>query len=263
MERHARYLIYRPMVALRPSLVPCKILSRKDLSAGGHVANAGFEQEYVEVMGPHLGRFYSLLVNECNQLHLEWNEFKEFFGTSPERIALLNQAAPAFFSRLHSTLWDVVLLRIARLMDPPNSGVGKENVTLLGLPELVDPTIRYKIDILLKVAQEECAFSLDWRKRRIAHRDLNLALKENSKPLASASRLSVGAAVEAIAEVLNAVESHYCTGTKWAYDWNESSRGAKALLYLLREGLEARAGRRLRLASGQPLPEDTAPKRPI
>jgi hypothetical protein len=36
-----------------------------------------------------------------------------------------------------------------------------------------------------------------------------------------------------------------------------------ALLDLLREGLEARAGRKQRLVSGQPLPEDVAPKRPL
>ncbi len=222
-----------------------------------------FKQEYLDAMGSDLGQFYSLLVQECNQLHLEWNEFKEFFGTSPERIELLNHTAPAFFSRLQSTLWDVVLLRIARLMDPPNSGVGKENVTLLRLPELVDKAIRYKIDILLKVAEEKCVFSRDWRKRRIAHLDLNLALEKGQKPLASASRLSVGAAVDAIAVVLNAVESHYFDGRTVAFDWIQSPHGAKALLFLLREGLEARAGRRRRLASGQPLPEDMAPKRPI
>jgi hypothetical protein len=91
-------------------------------------------------------------------------------------------------------------------MDPPNSGRNKENVTLLRLPELVNSAIRIKIEILLKVAQEKCAFSLDWRKRRIAHRDLSLALKESAKPLETASRLCVDGALQAIAAVLNAVQ---------------------------------------------------------
>jgi hypothetical protein len=222
------------------------------------------EQEYLKAMGTELGPFYSLLVKECSLLHMEWAEFKILFGTNPERIELMNQTAHSFFFHLQNTLWERTLLHIARLMDPPNSGKDKENVTLLALPELVDLAIRPKIDDLLQVAQQKCAFSIDWRKRRIAHRDLGLALKENAKPLETASRLSVNSALEAIATVLNVVESHYRESGIVAYEFvMEPPGGAKALLYFLREGLEARARRMQRLASGQPLSEDVAPKRPI
>src|ERR1035437_78453 len=222
------------------------------------------EQKYIVAMGPDLGRFYYLLVNECVLLHLEWAEYRVLFGTNPERIDLMNQAARWFVFRLQDTLWERTLLQIARLMDPPNSGKNKENITLRGLLELVDPVIRYKIDDLLKIAQEKCAFSIDWRKRRIAHRDLALALNENAKPLETASRLRVDGALEAIATVLNAVEFHYMDNGTVAYEYTiKPLGGAMALLDLLREGLEARAGRKQRLASGQPLPEDVTPKRPI
>lgn len=221
------------------------------------------EKEYFDAMGPDLGPFYRLLNIECQALHVEWAEFKVLFGTNPERIELMNRAAHSFFFRLQNTLWERTLLHIARLMDPPNSGINKENLTLRRLPDLVDPAIRCKIDHLLQVAQEKCAFSFDWRSRRIAHRDLNLTLKTNAKRLEAASRLSVEAALEAIVEVLNVVESHYCNGSNVAYDWVIYPPGAKALLYLLREGLEARAARRRRLASGQPLPEDMERRRPL
>ena len=128
-------------------------------------------------MGQELGCLFSLLVNECNTLHLEWAEYRELFGTSRERIDLLNQL-PGLFSRLQNVLWELVLLGIARLLDPPDSGKNKDNVTLMRLGGLVDPTIKPEIDGLLAVVEKKCAFSLDWRKRRIAHRDLNLALKK-------------------------------------------------------------------------------------
>lgn len=221
-------------------------------------------QEYIDAMGCDLGRLYSLLVNECVTLHLEWTEYKILYGTNPEHIDLMNQAAGSFFFRLQGTLWERTLLQIARLMDPQNSGKNKENVALQGLPELVDPAIRNKIDILLNVAQEKCAFAVDWRKRRIAHRDLRVALKENIEPLKPGSRLSIDGALEAIAAVLNVVEFHYMNARNVAYDWAVGPLGgAEALLNLLRDGLHARTGRKQRLMSGELIPEDVALRRPI
>ena len=221
-------------------------------------------QEYLNSMGQQLGAFFGLLVQECNSLHLEWSEYKELFGTSPERIDLLNKAARTFFYFLQGTLWEMVLLRIARLTaDAPNSGVGKDNVTLRSLPGLIDPSIRTSVETLLDVARKKCEFAADWRNRRIAHRDLQLALKTGGIPLSQASRLSVTDALDAIAGVLNAVESHYLKGRQVAYSCIDSAFGARALLYTLRDGVEAHEARERRIRSGNPLPEDIGLKRAI
>jgi len=221
------------------------------------------EKKYIVAMGPSLGRYYLFLTNECAFLHLEWGEFKVLFDTNPEQISLMNQSAGWFFFHLQNSILDRTLLQIARLMDPPNSGTNKENVTLLGLSKLVDSKIRDKIEDLLKTAQEKCAFSIDWRKRRIAHNDQALALNENAKLLETANGLRVDGALEAIAAVLNAVEFHYFKGTR-AYERTvKPLGGAGALLDLLREGLDARMARRQRLLPGEPLPEDVAQKRPL
>jgi hypothetical protein len=67
----------------------------------------------------------------------------------------------------------------------------KENLTLKRLSDLVDAGIRAKAESLISLADEKCAFAHNWRNRRIAHRDLALALKENAMPLCEASRKSV------------------------------------------------------------------------
>jgi AbiU2 len=221
------------------------------------------EEEYLNAMGPNLGPFYHLLWNECVSLQLEWEECKVLFGTNPERIDLLNESAPEFFGRLQNSLWERTLLQIARLMDPPSSGAGKCNVSLRTLPELVDRTIRHKIETLLKDAQKKGAFCKDWRDKIIAHRDLNLARGKNAKQLETASTLNVDSALGAIAAVLNEIESHYCNGRTVAYEHTHSPLGAIALLDVLQDGLEAQAAARERLSSGQLLPEDLAPKRAI
>jgi len=221
------------------------------------------KQEFIEVMGSDLGQLFNLLAYECNLLHLKWSEYRELFGANPKRIELLNQAAPSFFFLLQGILWEDVLLCIARLFDPPKSGENKENITLLTLPEMIDSEIQPRINSLLEDAKRLCKFSHDWRNRRIAHRDLNLALEETVKPLASASRQSVSAALESIDTVLNGVEFYYFNDRTTDYTFMHSTRGAKALLYVLRDGLDARIARNQRQMSGNPLPEDIGPRRPI
>jgi hypothetical protein len=229
-----------------------------------NISSEEAEQDRINAMGRKLGRFYSLLVDECTFLHLQWSEFNELFGTNPDRIEVLNRSAPGFFRMVQDRLWEASLLHIARLTDAQATfgKRGKDNVTILALTPMVDAALQPKIEVLVGVAQHECQFAKDWRNRRIAHRDLGLAQREGASPLAPASRASVKKALWAIAEVLNAVESHYMCA-EVAYELTMSSRGAKVLLHVLRDGIEAREARHQRLRSGAPLPEDIRPKRPL
>jgi len=48
-------------------------------------------------MGEPLGALYSALWQALATIHFHWQEYVELFGTKPERINLLNRAAPTFF----------------------------------------------------------------------------------------------------------------------------------------------------------------------
>jgi hypothetical protein len=217
------------------------------------------EQRYIEAMGPELGRLHNRLWNECVYLYVKWADFEILFGSKPERIELLNSAAPSFFWMLRDVMWENVILHIARLTDPHTSRSKKQNLTVNRLPLLVDPAVKPQIEELLAVVAEKCEFARDWRNRNIAHSDLVLALKESSaKPLEPASRASVKAALAAIAAVLNAVESSYTGNGPVAYERSAFSLGAQALLYVLRDGLQSRDDLERRRISGQLLPEDIA-----
>lgn len=231
---------------------------------GRYLTAEEVEQEYIEAMGPELGRFYGLLSNECQALYVDWGEYKVLFGTNPEHIDLLNKAAPEFFGRLQDTLMERVLLQVARLMDPINSGgKSKENATLHRLPQMVVPVIKSKIEDLLKIAEIKCKPTRDWRTRRIAHTDLDLAMKVSARPLDTISRSSVGSALEAIAAVLNEVESYYREGGTVGYEYFYSPLGATALLDVLEAGVNVRKAEMERMMSGKLSPSDFAPKRAI
>ncbi|MET3906774.1 hypothetical protein ABID59_001105 [Bradyrhizobium sp. S3.3.6] len=212
----------------------------------------------IQKMGEQLGTLFSGLWQEVATLHFHWNEYVTLFGTKPERITLLNQAAPFFFRVIQDTLWESTLLSLARLTDPSNSqgNPDRSNLTVQALPALIaDERLREKVERLVREATKLTEFCRDWRNRRIAHRDLKLALNEFTKPLAEGSRANVKDALKATAEVLNAVQLHYCdSGT--GYDLGGPLGGANSLLYVLDDGLRAEEARQKRLEEGKPLAND-------
>jgi hypothetical protein len=216
------------------------------------------QQRYVTAMGQDLGQLFHLLWNECAWLHLKWSDYMILFGNRPERVLLLNQAAPTFFKLVQDAIWEDTLLHICRLTDPPKSS-GRDNLTLRRLLGLVPAEIRPDVDSLLQLAILKSEFARDWRNRKIAHRDLRRALSESTIPLAPASRKSVQEALEAIVDVLNFVERHY-DGSTTRYDLCPPPGNAESLLCVLRDGVEAETARLRRLKSGNPSPEDIGPR---
>lgn len=149
------------------------------------------QQHHIEVMGEGLGPLYHALWNELAWLYSKWDEYLELFGTKPSRIELINKVAGHFFRIVQDSLWEDSLLHIARLTDPPKSA-GKENLTIRKLPDLIEEE-RFKkhLSALIDIAVEKADFCRDWRNRRIAHKDLGLAMKTGAEPLKMASRAKV------------------------------------------------------------------------
>lgn len=212
------------------------------------------KQANIAAMGEDLGLLYSALWQSSVTIYFYWGEYVELFGTKPERIQLLNQAAPTFFRMLQDELWENCLLHLARLTDPAKSPGGKDraNLTIQALPELIpNAELRSQICKLIAEATKQTGFCRDWRNRRIAHRDLKLALDRPTTPLAAGSRLQVRAALDAIAAVLNAINAHYFESETY-FDGLSTNGGALSLLYVLDDGLRARDLRRQRLKEGKP-----------
>ncbi len=213
------------------------------------------KREYLHAMGPELGDLVHGLVNECVWLYRKWDNFVVLFGTSPERIELLNAAAPAFFGLLQSSLWEDILLHICCLTDSPGTA-RKANLTLRRVPPLVAPRIRAEVAGLVKTSVDRSEFARDWRNRHIAHRDFRLVLEEPTKPLAPASRAKVKEALRAFSAALNSLTRHYMDTTVMFDKAIFPLGGAETLLHRLRDGVNQETARRKRLESGDFLPED-------
>ncbi|WP_439374819.1 hypothetical protein [Bradyrhizobium sp. DASA03120] len=170
------------------------------------------KRECIAEMGVPLGTQYAELWQEIAHLHLTWLEYVELFGKKKSRIDLLNSAAPSFFRMIQDRLREAVFLHIARLTDPPISlgRKDKSNLTLLNLPGLMDdPELKHEVDKRCGTALAGAAFARDWRNRHIAHRDLDLALGGNAKPLPDVQIREVSDALNSFEAVLNAIARHF------------------------------------------------------
>jgi len=209
----------------------------------------------IAAMGQPLGEQYSALWQELVWLYRIWGEYIDLYGTKPSRVELLNLAAGSFFRVVQDALWEQTLLHIARMTDPPKSA-GKTNLSLLSLRDAIgDAKARYTVSQRVEEALQASSFCRDWRNRRIAHRDLDVALERHPQPLAPASRAQVRTALDRIAGVLNAVSQHYLD-SETHFEGRLHPGGGESLLYLLDKALEVRAERDARLKRGDYRPED-------
>ena len=214
----------------------------------------------IEVMGPELGKQYSELWQRVVKIHIYWCEYVEMFGTNPKRVAVMNQAAPAFFRMLQDELCDSTLMHLARLTDKSEMR-GRKNLTIQNLPGLIDREVtRIKVDKLVKEVLEKTEFCRQRRHLKLAHDDLATALKEKkARPLAKATTAHVDEALQAIARTMHVIHSDYLHADMQFEPLGPRSTGAIGLLYVLRDGIKQREGRRKRIMDGKPTEDDFKP----
>ena len=109
--------------------VPKMSQSHRGVTTATHYTPEQAKDHYVAAMGEDLGRIFYALWQDVFWLHNEWDEYLQLFGTKPSRIKLMNDAAPSFFRMIQNELVQMIVLRIARLTDPPRS-TGKSNLTI-------------------------------------------------------------------------------------------------------------------------------------
>jgi hypothetical protein len=103
---------------------------------------------------------------------------------------------------------------------------------------------------------EAAAFAREWRNRRLAHRDLRLALASEADPLPGASRADVEKALGAFRTLMNRIDEFYNSSTV-GYEYSEAGAGdADDLVAYLSEGLASERAKRERVLSGSFSPED-------
>ena len=228
---------------------------RTKLSGSNQLAQsktADESKEYVQLMGEALGKVFHALWQEVAWLYTKWGEYEALYGTKQSRIELMNRSAPRLFRIIQDSLWEETLLHIARLTDPPETGK-KEKRENLSIQQLLllepDEALKHTLEEKINTAKDKSNFCRDWRNRRIAHRDLHLAIDTGIHPLQPASRKAVKEAMGALADVLNTITLHYKDSTT-LFDIPSGYGGGESLLYVINDGLKMIEEREERLLSG-------------
>jgi hypothetical protein len=132
--------------------------------------------------------------------------YRQLFGTSEERVELLNRRAPAYFGIAQATLFDDVLSGIARITDK-TVVCGKDNLVLRQLIEELDPVTHATVIAALQAKQSVVGAAVGpittIRHKRLSHRDMQFALNPTAHPLPPMDRQKVEDALGAIADFMN------------------------------------------------------------
>ncbi len=176
--------------------------------------------------------------------YARWITCSELYMRSKDRIKLLNESAPAFFSLIQRVLADDIQMALCRLADPAGSGRGKTNLSLRAIANALPHTTKDApliADVQKAVGSftDQCKPFIAQRHKRIAHRDLEVALKTGATMLPKATVSMLGAALASAAEILNTIEAHYCQ-SETHYSGLAMSGAAEALVHDVAAGLRYR-----------------------
>jgi hypothetical protein len=191
--------------------------------------------EVAAAMGKDLGELFSDLADEFVWARLKWQEYEALFD-SPDKVELLNEAAPAFFGSLQRTLLDDILMHLCRLTDRATVS-GQDTLSLEQLLKAIpDSTLVASLDPLLADVKEKTKPARTFRNKRGAHTDLKVVRGE--KVLPGISRAEVRDALTSIHTLLEKVREHYKLSPE-SFQVIEALGGVDTVLACVRRGVQA------------------------
>ncbi|AWZ20148.1 Hypothetical protein RAK1035_1437 [Roseovarius sp. AK1035] len=170
------------------------------------------EQARIDSLGPDFGPLFRHIETDLYSLRTLWRIYVSFFGTSKERVELLNKTSGLTAFVLEKTLFESALMALCRMTDPPNARGGKNtNTTIRRFSSfLTDHAAKESLENLITDAVEAVRFARSWRDKKIAHSDYDVRVKQAT--LDHASQRKVSDAIDAIAAVVRWV-GHECLNT--------------------------------------------------
>jgi hypothetical protein len=169
----------------------------------------------------------------------QWNTFRRLFMTNDGTVDVLNWAARGLFAKMQRSLVDEMILAIARLTDPPQTGSHK-NVVLERLAQECDAAGRKdvgeQVRRCLHEARKLSAAMRDQRNRRLGHLDFTTHVEQQSVPAVFVREIS--GALRWIKAAMNSVEVAL-EGRTTMYSAYSVTGDAGSLVHVLRAARES------------------------
>jgi hypothetical protein len=141
------------------------------------------------------------LCQDVASLYSKWQLYQDLF-TSQDDVAVLSEVALATFQIVEEALGTDMTMAICRLSDSHRS-CGNDNLSIVTLARQVGQI--KGLDALVQQLRNECEPVRQYRDKRIAHNDLNVALKPKENPLPGIGRSRIESILQLAAQILNSV----------------------------------------------------------
>ena len=155
---------------------------------------------------------FEKLQDEAIQIQYTWSIYRSLYASGDENVAFLNKYGSNFFSLAQSLLIENISLGLSRLTDP-NRTRDNENLSLKQIHVHADKHSHFDllqlITPLYEKLHEKCLQFRGLRNKRIAHADLQQAMRIEGSSLPMISYQDIENALEALSNYLNAVERFY------------------------------------------------------
>lgn len=172
-------------------------------------------------------------------LHHKWNEWQALFAGTVETVELLDKTAPAFFAMHQRVLIDDIILSMARLLDPAETGA-YENLSLYRLQDCANATGNSKLSTDFGAAFEtfkKHSESLKiYRNKRLGHNDLD-TIREID-PLPPVTVQDIKNSLGALQDVMNTVDKYFGKSGISYELVRRGPHGVDAIVLFLKEGLQ-------------------------
>ena len=186
-----------------------------------------------------LSELWNFLHSEVVWLHGRWIVYCQLYGTSPERIELINSASPTFFWMVERVLMNDVQLTLVKLTDPAST-CGRANLTLETFVIESEKFQVLELSESLRASLSKyraCCEKITRRRNKdIAHFDLSIQLGDKATELPGPSRQEIEIALAELRRFMNLVWVHF-DNTQMVYERFSLHGDANQLLSVLKEGL--------------------------
>jgi hypothetical protein len=175
---------------------------------------------------------------EVTWLHGRWQIYRQLFGTSEERVEILNRSAGTFTFMLQTLLLEDVQLGLAKLGDPTMTGRFR-NLTVTALVEALAshaPILAPALQTALTSYQDACRKLRTRRNKWIAHLDHNTLVNRRATPLIGPSREEIEIALSELRSLMNTVQLHY-SNSQTAYELIVLDSDGEHLIAMLKRGI--------------------------
>ena len=152
------------------------------------------------MMGGDETEIYEFLHREVSAVQAKWALAKQLFSAGPD-IDVLNHIAPGAFTVIQWSIYESIVIGIARLTDPRGKRRGQNHFTFLKLIDCTDDVAKNIIKTEVDRHKDKFKPIRDRRDQQQAHSD------RGATTISVASRNEIDAAVEALIAIMHVIES--------------------------------------------------------